>query len=98
MCNCFAVDQIKLMFVYLRKMWILAFKFQPNTITNGVTSVIVLQRVLTEILKFVFLPSFGAPITSGDLNLLIDDLPFLLSRQKTTSVFFLILSPGDPVL
>ena len=47
------VDQIKLMSVYLHKMWILAFKFQRDTITSDITSAIVL---LTEIFKFVFLP------------------------------------------
>ena len=39
------MDQIKLMSVKLGKMWILAFKFQRDTISSSVTSVIVLQLV-----------------------------------------------------
>ena len=36
----------------------------------------------------IYFPSFGDPITSGKLNLLIGDLSFSASHRKATSVFF----------
>ena len=36
-------------------------------------------------------PAFGAPITSGDLNLLIGDLSFSVRRQEATPVFLFFL-------
>ena len=41
-----------------------------------------------ESFEFVLIPAFEAPITSGEVNSLIGDLSFSVSRQKVTSVFF----------
>ena len=40
-----------------------------------------------ESLESVTFPTFRAPTPSGNLNLLIDDLSFSVSRQQATSAF-----------